>query len=59
MANIPELIDTVKNMTVLELNDFVKSLQEEFGVSAMAMAAPMAMPGAGGAAVEEVEERPH
>ena len=57
MANIPELIETVKGMTVLELNDFVKALQEEFGVSAMAMAAPMAMPGAGGAAAEEVEEQ--
>lgn len=55
MANIPELIETVKNMTVLELNDFVKALQEEFGVSAMAMAAPAA---AGGAApAEEVEEK--
>lgn len=59
MANIPELIETVKNMTVLELNDFVKALQDEFGVSAMAMAAPMAMPGAGaaGAAAEPVEEQ--
>jgi large subunit ribosomal protein L7/L12 len=57
MANIPELIETVKNMTVLELNDFVKALQDEFGVSAMAMAAPMAMPGAGAAAAEEVEEK--
>lgn len=57
MANIPELIETVKNMTVLELNDFVKALQDEFGVSAMAMAAPMAMPGAGAAAAEEVEEQ--
>lgn len=54
MANIPELIETVKNMTVLELNDFVKALQEEFGVSAMAMAAPAA---AAPAAVEEVEEK--
>ncbi|MCE5322874.1 50S ribosomal protein L7/L12 [bacterium] len=58
MANIPELIETVKNMTVLELNDFVKALQDEFGVSAMAMAAPVAMPGAGGAAAaEEAEEK--
>jgi large subunit ribosomal protein L7/L12 len=57
MANIPELIETVKNMTVLELNDFVKALQDEFGVSAMAMAAPMAMPGAGAAAAEPVEEQ--
>ena len=56
MANIPELIETVKNMTVLELNDFVKALQEEFGVSAMAMAAPVAA-GGGAAAAEEVEEK--
>jgi large subunit ribosomal protein L7/L12 len=59
MANVQELIETVKSMTVLELNDFVKALQEEFGVSAMAMAAPVAMPGAGAAAAaaEEVEEK--
>lgn len=58
MANIPELIETVKNMTVLELNDFVKALQDEFGVSAMAMAAPVAMPGGnGGAAAEAAEEK--
>lgn len=56
MANIPELIDTVKSMTVLELNDFVKALQEEFGVSAMAMAAPVAA-GAPAAAAEAAEEK--
>ena len=55
MANVQELVDTVKGMTVLELNDFVKALQEEFGVSAMAMAAPVAA--GGGAVVEEVEEK--
>ena len=55
MANIPELIETVKSMSVLELNDFVKALQEEFGVSAMAMAAPAA--GGAVAAAEEVEEK--
>ena len=54
MANVQELIDTVKGMTVLELNDLVKALQEEFGVSAMAMAAPAA---AAGPAAEEVEEK--
>lgn len=53
MANIPELIETVKNMSVLELNDFVKALQEEFGVSAMAMAAPAAA----AAPAEAVEEQ--
>lgn len=59
MADVQQLIETVKGMTVLELNDFVKALQEEFGVSAMAMAAPAAMPGApaAGAAAEEVEEK--
>lgn len=42
MANIVELVEVVKGMTVLELNEFVKALQEEFGVSAMSMAAPAA-----------------
>ncbi len=57
MANVQELIDTVKGMTVLELNELVKALQEEFGVSAMAMAAPVAVAGGGAAAAEEVEEK--
>ncbi len=58
MANVQELIDTIKGMTVLELNEFVKALQEEFGVSAVAMAAPAAMPGApaASAAAEEAAE---
>ncbi|MCE5197866.1 MAG: 50S ribosomal protein L7/L12 [Armatimonadota bacterium] len=55
MANIQELIDTVKGMTVLELNELVKALQDEFGVSAMAMAAPVAA--AGAAPAEEAEEK--
>ena len=57
MANIQELIETVKGMTVLELNDFVKALQDEFGVSAMAMAAPVAAAAAVGGAAEPVEEK--
>jgi large subunit ribosomal protein L7/L12 len=57
MANVQELVETVKGMTVLELNEFVKALQEEFGVSAMAMAAPVAAAGGGAAAAEEVEEK--
>lgn len=56
MANVAELIETVKGMTVLELNEFVKALQDEFGVSAMAMAAPAAA-GAPAAAAEEAEEK--
>jgi large subunit ribosomal protein L7/L12 len=45
-------------MTVLELNDLVKAIEEKFGVSAAAMAAPAAGGGGGGAAavVEEKTE---
>jgi large subunit ribosomal protein L7/L12 len=42
-------------MTVMELNDLVKSIEEKFGVSAAAMAAPAA--GGGGAAAAPVEEK--
>ncbi len=48
---INALIEEVKALTVLELNDLVKALEEEFGVSAAAMAAPAAGPA--GPAVEE------
>jgi large subunit ribosomal protein L7/L12 len=43
------------SMTVMELNDLVKSIEEKFGVSAAAMAAPAA--GGGGAAAAPVEEK--
>lgn len=46
MANIAELVETVKGMTVIELNEFVKALQDEFDVSAMPMAAAAAAPAA-------------
>ncbi|MCH5342840.1 MAG: 50S ribosomal protein L7/L12 [Acetatifactor sp.] len=52
-----ELIDAIKELTVLELNDLVKACEEEFGVSAAAgvvMAAPGA--GAGAAAADEKDE---
>lgn len=50
------LIEEVKNLTVLELSELVKALEEEFGVSAQA---PMmaAMPAAGGAAAPAAEEK--
>lgn len=57
MANIQELIETVKSMSVLELNELVKALQEEFGVSAMAMAAGPAVGGPAAAAAEPEEEQ--
>jgi large subunit ribosomal protein L7/L12 len=43
-------------MTVLELNDLVKAIEEKFGVSAAAMSAPAAGGGAAAAAVEEQTE---
>ena len=52
---ITKLIEEIKTLTVLELADMVKALEEEFGVVA---AAPMAAGAAAGpAAVEEVEEQ--
>ena len=48
-----QIIEAVKSMTVLELNDLVKAIEEEFGVTA---AAPVAMGGAAVAAVEEQTE---
>jgi large subunit ribosomal protein L7/L12 len=45
-----ELIGAIKEMSVLELNDLVKAIEEEFGVTA---AAPVAVVAGGGAAVEE------
>ena len=50
---ITALIEEVKALTVLELNELVKALEEEFGVSAAAMAAPAA----GAAAAAPVEEK--
>jgi large subunit ribosomal protein L7/L12 len=54
-----ELLDVFKNMTVLELNDFLKAFEEEFGVTAAAPVAVAAAPGAGGggAAAEAAEEK--
>jgi large subunit ribosomal protein L7/L12 len=53
---ITAMIEEVKSLTVLELNDLVKALEEEFGVSAAAMAAPAAGGAAAGAAAEEKTE---
>ena len=56
----PELLDVFKNMTVLELNDFLKAFEEEFGVTAAAPVAVAAAAPAGGggdaAAAEEKDE---
>ena len=46
-------LTALDSMTVLELNDLVKAIEEKFGVSAAAMAAPAAGGAAGGAAAAE------
>jgi large subunit ribosomal protein L7/L12 len=56
MATAAELIDEIKKMSVLELSELIKALEEEFGVSAQAVAAaaPAAAAGDGAAEAEEV-----
>ena len=56
MADITKILDEIKELTLLEVNDLVKALEEEFGVSA---AAPVMVAGAavaGAAAAEEKSE---
>jgi large subunit ribosomal protein L7/L12 len=55
MATAAELIDEIKKMSVLELSELIKALEEEFGVSATAVAAaaPAAAAADGGAEAEE------
>lgn len=51
--NNEQILEAVKAMTVLELNDLVKAIEEEFGVTA---AAPVAVAGGAAAAAEEKTE---
>ncbi len=53
-----EIIDAIKNMSVLELNELVKALQEEFGVTAAAPVAVAAMPGAAAPGAAPAEAAP-
>lgn len=53
MSKIQTIIDTVKELSVIELSELVKAFEEEFGVSA---AAPVAVAVAGGAAAGAAEE---
>ncbi len=55
MADIQKMIEEIKGMTVLELNNLVKALEEEFGVSAAAPVAVAAAPA--GAAAPAQEEK--
>ncbi len=54
--NKDQIMEAIENMSVLELSELVKALEEKFGVSAAAPVAMAAMPGAAPAAVEEQTE---
>ena len=56
MFNKEQFIEDIKAMTVLELSELVKALEEEFGVSAAATAVAVAGPVAAAAEVEEKTE---
>jgi len=53
MANLDNIVEEIKKLSLLEVSDLVKKLEEEFGVSA---AAAVAAPAAGGAAAAPAEE---
>lgn len=52
-----EILDAIAGMTVLELSELIKEMEEKFGVSAAAAAVAVAAPAAGGAAAAAVEEK--
>jgi large subunit ribosomal protein L7/L12 len=52
MSNNATILEAIKGMTILELNDLVKAIEEEFGVTA---AAPVAAGGGAAVAVEEAQ----
>ena len=51
MAKVDEILESIDSLTVVELADLVKKIEEKYGVSAAAVAAPAA--GAGASAAEE------
>jgi large subunit ribosomal protein L7/L12 len=53
MATAADLIEEIKKMSVLELSELIKALEEEFGVSAQAVAAAAPAAGGGDGAAEE------
>ncbi len=52
-----EILDAISNMTVLELSQLIKNIEEKFGVSAAAATVAVAAPAAGGAAAAPAEEK--
>ena len=55
-VNKAEILEAIAGMTVLELSELIKEMEEKFGVSAAAAAVADAAPAAGAAAVEEQTE---
>ncbi|MBH1961220.1 MAG: 50S ribosomal protein L7/L12 [Rhodocyclales bacterium] len=55
-VNKAEILEAIAGMTVLELSELIKEMEEKFGVSAAAAAVAVAAPAAGAAAVEEQTE---
>ncbi len=56
MANKAEILDAIAGMTVLELSELIKEMEEKFGVSAAAAAVAVAAPAAGAAAPAAEEQ---
>lgn len=54
MADVTKILDEIKELTLMEVNDLVKALEEEFGVSA---AAPVMVAGGGGEAAGGAAEQ--
>ena len=52
-----EILDAIAGMTVLELSELIKEMEEKFGVSAAAAAVAVAAPAAGGGAAAAAEEK--
>ena len=57
MADITKIVEEIKTLTIVEVSELVKALEEEFGVSAAAPVAVAAAPAAGAAAPAAAEEK--
>ena len=57
MANKDEILEAIANMTVLEVSELVKAMEDKFGVTAAAPVAVAAAPAAGGDAAAAAEEK--
>jgi large subunit ribosomal protein L7/L12 len=57
MANIETIVDQLSGLTVLEVSELVKALEDKWGVSAAAPVAAVAAPAGGGAAAAPAEEK--